>query len=222
MTKELRVCVPLRLSSFEEVINAASKAKERGADLVEIWLDALPFSLEDATKDKNLLNELCDLIDLPILCVCKAKEEKGSFEGTEMQRVSLLQKAALSGVDYIDIGIHTDPDLIENLKNTIEEAGGLTQLIISYHNFKETPDQKTLKDIATKAKTLGADIIKIATQANKEEDNDTVLKAVENEKAVALCMGPLGARSRTENPNSLWTYRALNKRSRTAPGQLTL
>lgn len=192
----MTICVPLKCSSVTEVISKAKEAKRKGADLVEIWLDDL---------DEKDIKQF-EKIPLPILCVDKTNPSSPP-----------LIKAMESGVDYVDIDIASSiqlPDL------------NLTQLIISYHNFEETPDITTLKDIISNAKAKGADIIKIATQANKDEDNDTIFKALdliqkEDLKGIALCMGPLGVRSRTENPNSLWTYIALDEDSRTADGQLT-
>ena len=223
MIKDITVCVPLRYTTFEEVVNAAKESMGTDADMVEIWLDKLPFTYGPSRKDQKLLNELFSLIDLPIVCVNK-------FDDADIvSKIDLLCKAVLAGVDYIDVDINTEKTSVETLKYTIEETSGVTQLIISYHNFGGTPDFDTLKKVVNKAKMLGADIIKIATFANDEGDNDTIFKILdfivkEGKKGVCMCMGDLGTRSRIEGckQGSVWTYVALNENSKTAPGQLTI
>lgn len=229
MSDQNTICVPLKYATFEEVVNAARKAEKEGASAVEVWLDTLPFTYGQSRKDQKLLNELFTLIDLPIVCVNKCEGECGMFRGSESDRVNLLCKAALAGVDFIDIGIDTDEKLIEELKNTIEENGNVTQLIVSYHNFGGTPSFEDLKEVVKKSEALGADVIKIATMAKDDPDNDIIFKVLdfiseEGKKGIGICMGDCGTRSRRSgcSNGSLWTYAALDASSATASGQLTI
>lgn len=229
MGSQNTICVPLKYATFEGVVNAVRKAEKEGASAVEVWLDTLPFTYGQSRKDQKLLNELFSLIDLPIVCVNKGEAERGAFRGSESDRVNLLCKAALAGVDFLDIGIDTDEKLIEELKNTIEENGNVTQLIVSYHNFDNTPSFGDLKEIVRKSEALGADIVKIATMAKDDSDNDIIFKVLdfiseEGKKGIGVCMGDYGMRSRSEGcqNGSLWTYAALDALSATAPGQLTV
>ena len=229
MIESATVCVPLTCETFEDVINYVKDAEQGGADLVEIWLDSLPFTYGKSRKDQKLMNELCGLIDLPILCVNKAGEEKGSCGQPEAERVGLLAKAVMAGVDYIDVGIHTDPELVQLLVDTIEEQGGMTQLIISYHNFETTPPHEELEEIVNQAKERGADVVKIATYATSESDNQTLFTLLDfiqqqGIRGIVVCMGGYGKASRihaTEH-GSIWTYAALDENLKTAPGQITL
>ncbi|MDP4008523.1 MAG: type I 3-dehydroquinate dehydratase [Candidatus Peregrinibacteria bacterium] len=229
MRNNITVCVPIRCTTFEEVVNSAKKSLLEGADMVEVWLDSLPFTYDVSRKDQKLLNELFSLIDLPILCVNKGDIEHGSFDGSEEARVGLLCKAVIAGVDFVDIGIHTSKDLVQNLKNVIEENGGITQIIISYHNFEKTPLFDELKAVVQTADELGADIIKISTYATEESDNDVIFAMLdlihkEGKKGIGVCMGENGARSRIDSHNhgSQWTYAALDEDSKTATGQITI
>lgn len=221
----MTICVPLKYGSFDEVIKAADHAAIAGADIVEIWLDTLPFG----KKIDKQMAKMCGKIELPILCVNKAAAEQGNFEGSEEGRITLLEHAIHAGVDYIDIGIHTDPQLIAKLKETIKECGGMTQLIISYHNFETTPEFTELKEIVRKAQELGADMVKVATYANDDTDNETIFELLDfigqqSIKGIGVCMSEKGRRSRVEGcaHGSLWTYGALNDSCKTAPGQLTI
>ena len=229
MEEILTVCVPLKSGTFEEVVNLSREVESEGGDLVEIWLDSLPFTHSKSRKDQKLLSALCGMIDLPILCVHKSHAEHGLFQGSEEDRIALLQKAVVVGVDYVDVGIQTDKHLIQALKNTIEEHGSITQLIISYHNYKETPEFDELKKKVLEAKKLGADIVKIATYANSESDNDIIFKLLDfiyeqGIRGIGVCMSGCGVRSRLKGckHGSIWTYGNLEGKSTTADGQLTL
>lgn len=229
MSSQNTICVPLRYTTFEEVVNSARKAAKEGASTVEIWLDHLPFTYGKSRRDQKLLDELFGIIDLPIVCVNKGEGERGMFRGPESDRVNLLCKAVLAGVDFIDIGIGTDEKLIEELKDTIEENGSVTQLIVSYHNFGGTPSFEDLREVVKKSIALGADVVKVATAAKDDSDNDIIFKVLdfisrEGKKGIGICMGDRGTRSRLDgcSNGSLWTYAAPDEGSATAPGQLTI
>ena len=222
------VCVPLRYHTYEEVKHAAILAKTEGASLVEVWLDTLPFASRDKRSIKQMAALLGD-IELPLICVTKASEEQGSFKGSEKDRIRLLENAMQIGVDYVDVGIHTAPELIEVLNKKIEQIGGMTQLIISYHNFNKTPHLEELKEIVLRAESFGADVIKIATYANSEEDNKTIFEILDfisskNKNAIGTTMGSHSKAGRIHacEHGSLWTYGSLNEDTKTAMGQLTI
>ena len=133
-----------------------------------------------------------------------------------------------AGVDYVDIDISTSSKLIKKLKNHIKKNHKKTKLIISYHNFKKTPHSKIIIEKVTKARNLGADIIKIATYAQNPEDNLTILNILQKAKRkkikmAVMCMGKKGRVSRIIGPElgSWFTFVAANPTQKTAPGQLT-
>jgi 3-dehydroquinate dehydratase/shikimate dehydrogenase len=99
-------------------------------------------------------------------------------------------------------------------------------VIISYHNFKQTP--KNLEAIYKKIKSHKPDIIKIVTHANSINDNIKILNLIkkakkQNKKIIALCMGGKGEISRILSPliGAQLTFASLNKERESAPGQLT-
>jgi 3-dehydroquinate dehydratase-1 len=108
-----------------------------------------------------------------------------------------------------------------NLANEIRAMG--ISLIVSWHNFIETPEIDFLKTILSDELRFG-DVAKIVTMANSFKDNTIMLslyKYVGKKRLIAFCMGDIGLVSRTlcVFSGSPFTYSALN-RAKTAPGQI--
>lgn len=217
------VCVPIKAKSFQETIRLAKKAKNRGIKYLEFWLDSLPG---------DPILELPKLVSKyglhPYIALCKGRKERGNFRGSEEKRLDILMAAAFSGADFVDIDIQTDTKLLRSAMYRIHN-GSNTKIILSYHNFQNTPSLKTLMRICEKGFRLGADIVKIATYARKPSENcilfELVLRMREQKKKVIVT--PMGEKSELGRIGCLilggfLTYVALDKRSKTAEGQFSL
>ncbi len=63
-----------------------------------------------------------------------------------------------------------------------------TKIILSSHNFSETPPEQELHDLAAAMREAGADIVKIATTAKDICDSAKVLSLLQRKTGVWLCM----------------------------------
>lgn len=206
------ICIPIQAATLAELKRKFKKVPTH-ADIVEVWIDHLP--LEVHAKD------IITSSQKPLLIVNKPKREKGRWTGSEQARIERLKQFALQGVHYLDIGIDTNPKLIKDLINNKKRC----KVVVSYHNFERTPSAKKLEEIIKKGFKLGADMVKIATFAQKEKDNITVLNLLQDKKPLAvMCMGQKGMVSRVAGPmlGSQLAFVAASENTRTAPGQLTL
>lgn len=217
--KYMKICVPIRAVTGKKAFHKAKLAFKRGADMVEIWLDAL------SETDRNwLLKHLAH----PYIAVLKPKAERGSFTGTDQERIKILQTALNSGADYIDI----DFNLAKKTKNRVKKVfkqQRKAKLIISYHNFEKTSDLNALLKIAKQAFSLSADIVKIGVKINGFCENVVLFELVrrikaEGKKIIAVGMGDKGRISRFGCLilGGYLTYAALDEKERTAEGQMTL
>jgi len=209
------ICIPIKSKKQSELLELIKKA-EKKADIIEIWLDEV--------KDLDL-KQLFENKKKPYLITCKSPNEKGAFDGDENKKVALLTEAAKLGADYIDIGIDTGQNLIKKLVENKETA----KIIVSYHNFTRTPNFEELQKMVDLEYEFGADIGKIATYAEKEEDNLEIFKLLKTEKEndrkiIALCMGKKGKISRIFNTElgSYVTFAALDDKNKTADGQMSI
>lgn len=213
---EANICTSLKASNPSEMQIAIEKALSYGTKYIEIRFDYL-----DITKISELLPMLKKYSDLCIY-TCRKRDEGGLFDGNENLRINILEKLSKQNPAFIDIELSTikmKPDLINKLK-----ING-SSLIVSWHNFSETPSQNVLKSILMDTKSKG-DISKIVTQAQTFNDNKNILslyKSESKDKIIAFCMGNLGIISRVlcVSMGSPLTYASLEDNS-TAQGQISI
>lgn len=212
------ICIPIQAKTINE-LDKKLAAAEVEADFIEIWLDYL----EDL-EPKDVVS-IVKKVKKPLIVVCKGRKERGNWRKSEAKRIEMLKAAKKAGADYVDIGIHTDKKLISSLKRT----KGKSRLIVSFHDFKKTPSKRKLEQIIADCYKLGAHIAKIATFANNNADNLTILELVaanslEKNKIIGLCMGKHGEISRIHSTavGGFLMFAPLSKTSNSAPGQLTV
>lgn len=93
-----------------------------------------------------------------------------------------------------------------------------TKLILSHHNFEETPD---LEALYSKMKKTPADLYKIAVTPQNSTDALKILLFAKTKKdVIAIGMGPYGEITRILAQGI--TYASLDDSQQTAPGQLTI
>ncbi len=99
-----------------------------------------------------------------------------------------------------------------------------TKLIVSHHNFKETPIQ--LNDIYQRIAKTNADIIKIATKANNYNDSLRMLNLISgaDRDIIAICMGQKGMITRVYGPavGGYLTFASLGEGKSSASGQMNV
>lgn len=141
---------------------------------------------------------------------------------TEDERQKKLATAIASGATYVDIEFEST---VEYRNRLIEIAHDhQCEVIISYHNFKETPELAVLESILYRCYEMGADIAKIATMVNFNRDNSKILSLYKAPgRLVAIGMGDLGKISRIVAPflGAEFTFASLNENESTAPGQIS-
>lgn len=108
------------------------------------------------------------------------------------------------------------PEYID-CENGLELPEG-TKLILSHHNFEDTPD---LEALYIEMKKTPADLFKIAvTPKSSTEALKILIFAKSKQDVIAIGMGPYGEITRILAPEI--TYASLDESLRTAPGQLSI
>ncbi len=156
----------------------------------------------------------------PVIVTPRSQKDGGRFKGSEDERLGLLKEAVSLGAEYIDIEFSTDERL---RKRVIEESKG-TKVIVSYHNYTETPSD--LKEIYDDIAISGGDIVKIVTFANSINDNlvifDLIKRREKKTDIVTFCMGKHGEISRILSPimGGYLTFGSLDEGKESAQGQI--
>ncbi|MEW6595847.1 MAG: type I 3-dehydroquinate dehydratase [Thermodesulfobacteriota bacterium] len=209
------VCVSVAQPTVELAL-AAARGLAGQADVIELRLDAMT---------RPAVAQFMEKIRTPLLFTNRAQWEGGLFRGEEKKRGALLLEAAAAGCAYVDLELKADL----GLRRELLAAATTSRVILSWHNFTETPDDRTLAEILAQQMASGAQIGKMVTMAHTWQDALRVLQlqlaaAASNFPLIAFCMGAPGVISRlaTLELGGYMTYAAPDEASATAPGQLAL
>ena len=197
------ICVSLANITFKQVIKQLSSFK-----MVELRLDLLNFSLKEY---QQIINSVKNVI---------VTFRYGNANDTV--RIKTLQELISLGANYVDIEIDADKYFVKTMTDFAKK--NQCETILSYHNFKNTPQIEELYSLINKSKHLKADYIKIATMANTKKDVARVLSLYENSNnLIAFNMGEIGKISRIASLHlgAKFTYASISKDQETASGQLS-
>jgi 3-dehydroquinate dehydratase type I len=216
-----RICVSITEANVKDAIESIGKAKELGADLIELRMDYL------GKLNDGMIGDLIDTVDIPKIATLRKADEGGFYKGEESGRINFLLTALSFGAQYIDLEVSTDVGWRYEISKACKSDG--SKLIVSYHNFNTTPSKEELIDICRNEYAAGADIAKITTMPQSFEDIVKILSVVEhyknqNKDIIGIAMGKFGKISRvlTSQLGSFLTYASLEKGKESAEGQLTI
>lgn len=179
---------------------------------------AVELRLDDTQLETEEIKELFARPHNPTLVASYLS--RGNADLTEA--VELLSAAILSGSDMVDIGLWIPREKRVWLMNLAYNKG--CKIILSYHNFHETPDTETLEKIVKDGLQEGADIVKVVTTSNGGGDTARITALYDKfrpETLIAFAMGAKGRESRLESyyRGAPLFYMATCRREKTAPGQ---
>jgi 3-dehydroquinate dehydratase-1 len=171
-------------------------------DLFELRLDRLvrPPSVASATcgatEIVDKLEEKVSRLRAPLIVTARHPQEGGANRLTLRQRRDLLSRF-LPHARYIDFELRSAAALHSLCKLARKKN---VRRIISFHDLKTTPDLRGLRVKARRAKSLGADIFKVATRTDTPAQLarllDFITKKDLNLAVSAMGIGKLGAISR--------------------------
>ncbi|MFQ5815589.1 MAG: type I 3-dehydroquinate dehydratase [Candidatus Hydrothermarchaeaceae archaeon] len=215
----MRVCASIMEPTIEGFVEKASMA--RGADMIEVRADGLTG--QSAPQVEELLRSIKGLRDVPVILTNRSKSEGGAFEGSEKRRIAILLRC-MSLADLVDVEYTAEKGLRDGVIEEAKEGG--TEVIVSQHDFKATPDENEMLSMLRKGLEAGADIAKLAVTANSVGDVLSLLnvtsEARKEGRVITIAMGEIGRLSRIAAPlfGSEITYASVGEA--VAPGQLEL
>ena len=164
---------------------------------------------------------------LPCILTCRSADEGGAFEGTEAERVGLLdQMAARRAIPaYVDLeyGRWIASSDLQDVTAELRALGA--KIILSAHDFEGRPE-KLDEIFAAIDEAPGSDVTKVAWRARDIEDLAICAARLRQRTrdTIALCMGGPGLATRVFAGcwGGLLTFAALSETTGSAPGQPTL
>ncbi|MEK6647029.1 MAG: type I 3-dehydroquinate dehydratase [Candidatus Firestonebacteria bacterium] len=177
----------------------SGQAKKNKADIIELRIDTFK-NLNPDFLCKTIITIKRDT-QLPIIGTFRSFIEGGKCPISEEKRLEIF-KSIIPYVDVVDIELSADKIIDEVIEFARKQH---KKIIISYHNFKKTPNERELNKILSLSIKKSPDITKIATFASTLDD---VLRLFlfnhkfshENRLITSMCMGKFAAVSRLLGP----------------------
>src|SRR5712691_7521546 len=121
-----QLCITVSGNDADAIRQGRTRA-EVDADLVELRLDSMTFpDPEAALADRRK----------PAIVTCRPLREGGMFDGSEEERLRILERAQTLGAEFVDIEWDVRPERF------VAPRGG-RGVIVSRHDFQGVPDDLT-------------------------------------------------------------------------------
>lgn len=219
------ICVPIMEQTVVETIMEAEKAALAKPDLLEIRLDHLVESqLVDAADVFTSLK--AQIPQIPLLATYRSQREGGSGALPSKAIFGLYRAIANTGsADLIDLEMSMELEILLEALDYFREKN--LPVLLSYHNFNNTPEVEEMMAYLSRGEELGGQIVKIAVMPHTPKDVARLLTACAiaydalHIPYLGIAMGALGKISRIGASafGSCLTFGAeMGKAS--APGQL--
>ncbi len=207
-----KYCLPVIKNAKKEVLKSL---KIKGYDFYEIWLDYIK------DLDDKFLVEINKIHSGRLIFLFRRRNLENIKLPLE-KRQHIINTLSTLKV-YLDLDFLSQYEELEYLKKHPK-----IKLILSYHNYKETPKPDYLWSLVSKMKKYNPYILKIATFCQKETDGLSLLNfqiKLKNEKLryIVLGMGKKGLI--TKIFGAIWgnefNFTPLDLKDKSAEGQLT-
>jgi 3-dehydroquinate dehydratase/shikimate dehydrogenase len=204
-------------------------ARAAGADLVELRVDCIGdvAAVEALLKQPRIV---------PLIVTVRAADEGGSWTGDDAERIALLERLGLHLPGYVDVEYATW-QRSANVRQKVglvchaarpegENARPRNRLILSHHDFKETPPD--LDAVFDRLAATPAAVIKAVFAARDATDGCRVLEQLRRHTptrpTIALAMGEAGVCTRilAKKFGAFLTFATLDPGGESAPGQPTI
>jgi len=159
-------------------------------DLFELRLDAI------CGRNEEMNSSLKDL-RAPLIITARHPREGGLNQLSLQERRRLLLRF-LPYATYVDVELRSAMALAPIIKAA--RAKGI-RVILSFHDFNETPNRRRLDEIARDAESLRADLLKVATRTDTPVQLARLLeffRSAERMRVAAMGIGHLGIIARRE------------------------
>jgi len=187
------ICVSIMGRDVSEMERKAERAVKLGGDLIELRLDFLENLNIDQSKE--LVSRFAD----KAVVTLRPSWEGGRYEGREEDRMRVLDELSAENPAYMDVELRA-----RWLESISERLRKRTRLIVSSHNFSETPEVEILAAEAIRCLRYG-DLAKIVITSKTFSDNLKILKLygrsdIPEKRLIAFAMGERGVVSRILSP----------------------
>jgi len=223
-----KICVPIIGKNLELLIEEIRQIKDEVIDLVEWRIDYYEMC-GDLAEVTATLEKIRDILgNTPLLVTFRSQKEGGEKTISVEEYVALNKTIiATQKIDLIDVELFIGDEVVKDITNFAHQHN--VKVVMSNHDFSQTPDKEEIIRRLCKMQELNADLPKIAVMPQSAEDVLTLLSAT-NEMAtkyasrpiITMSMAGMGIISRLAGEvfGSALTFGAVKTAS--APGQIAV
>lgn len=219
-----KICIPVMGKSVQEIARSAARAKEAGADLIELRIDSL-CAMPEISSAIEACRAAKEASTLPLLFTLRTVRDGGPGAGDAAAYEDLLIRMAKSGAcDAIDCELSVGDNAFFRIAAAAHAAG--IPVVGSSHAFYVLDDFETAGTWLARQHALGADVVKAAVMVEgRIQALEAALCMARAGEAlgvpvIAIAMGPAGVLTRAacECVGSCLTFGTAGQAS--APGQM--
>ncbi|HEX6771956.1 MAG TPA: shikimate dehydrogenase [Acidobacteriaceae bacterium] len=213
-----KICVSVTGTTANELLARAEQISNSNP-FIELRLDTLnkPQAALAKLKAFAMANR-----HVTIIATCRRTEGGGNFVGELFEQAEILEGAAKSGCQLIDVEIESAETMRPADWKRLRATGAA--LVLSYHDFSHT---RSLQKAFERMQHFDPEFYKIVPTARALADNIAVLDLLaqhgDSTNMIAMAMGQPGIVSRLLNVRcgSAFTFASMANGAETAAGQMT-
>lgn len=225
--KKPKLCVPLTGGTRQDIDNQLKLIVPKQPDIIEFRADFLE-NIDNVEYVLSTIDSIINQIEVPLLFTIRSEHEGGEpISLTEEEKVALIKEVcAKSDVTYIDYEVANDEKFVRTVQEAAEQND--KKLILSYHNFDETPDNNNLIKRFVQMEMYGAHVAKVAVMPKDKADVLRLLYLTQDVDqllsipVMTMSMGDIGKYSRAMG----WVYGSIMTFGvgvqSSAPGQIPI
>lgn len=226
--EKLLECIPIISKNREQLIQDVSQVVAHKPDIIEWRIDWFD-RLDDTDYVVAALKEIVSILNgIPILLTFRHISEGGAKEEPQQVRLNVIRAACETGlIDVVDVEQANPPEFVEQVKSIVRANN--VKLVISTHNFSETPSEEEILDRIKKSREMGADIAKVCYLPKNFSDVLNVARATYRARAgecliplITVSMGDLGGITRVMGREIGSDLSFLSAAGASGPGQMNI
>lgn len=169
-------CIPMVPVTREALMEETKAAVALEPDIIEWRVDYYENAGNPESVKYSLMEMGQYLNNIPVIFTFRHVREGGAKEYAQDVRLATICTALETGyADIIDVEACNEKSFIDDVKAAVEK--NRAKLILSYHNFNETPSEEFIVNKLKEEQELGADIPKLAVMPRDFDDVLTLMKA---------------------------------------------
>ena len=218
---EMKICIPVCEKTKEAAVREVKEIKKTKAQMIEWRLDYFEEDILEAAEEVFKAAG-----HMPVLCTFRTKAEGGEREIDLESYFAMYEGLVERGAKMVDLELAICGAVEAYAVQFIAALHSMgVVVVISHHNFQNTPEREEIKQTFELMRMLDADLPKIAVMANDQRDVMTLFTAMAEVSEtcwplIGISMGGIGRVSRVRGSIFGCAVTFATREKASAPGQI--